>query len=233
MTLKRLAIAAVLLCCSTAAPALAQGVTLRFHEGLVTLTARNAPLRTILAEWARLGGATIVNGDRVAGGPLTLDLNAVPERQALDILLRSVSGYMAAPRVAGASGAAVYDRILILPTSTAPRPSTPQPGAQPQRPIQPPQQVAPPPIVEEEPFDDGVPDNPPPQPRGIPGRPSFPVPSPNGVPGNDQSDDDEPVPPPLMPGGPFGMPPGASSRPGVIVPVPPQPPQRRSPEPEP
>ena len=31
----------------------------------VTLIAQNAPLRTILAEWASVGGSTIVNADRV------------------------------------------------------------------------------------------------------------------------------------------------------------------------
>src|SRR5687768_2788930 len=104
----------------SALPARAQAVTLRFHDGLVTLRAQNAPLRAILAEWARLGGTTVVNAERVAGGPLTLELNGVPEAQALGILLRNVSGYMAATRAAGTPGASLYDRILILPTSSAP-----------------------------------------------------------------------------------------------------------------
>ncbi len=119
MSLKSLAVvAAVLFCC--AAPASAQAVRLRFHDGLVTLSTQNAPLRAILVEWARQGGTTIVNGDRVVGPPLSLELNAVPERQALDVLLRSVSGYMLAPRAAGSPGVTVFDRIMILPTSTAP-----------------------------------------------------------------------------------------------------------------
>ena len=94
------AAAAILL--MSAVPVRAQAVTVRFHDGLVTLTARNAPLRAILAEWARLGGTTIVNGERVAGPPLTLELNAVSERQALDVILRTVSGYMLGARPAGA-----------------------------------------------------------------------------------------------------------------------------------
>jgi len=94
---------------------------LEIRGGLVTLHAQNVPVRTILSEWSRLGGAKIIGGDRVAGSPLTLDLEGVPERQALDIILRGVSGYMLAAREAGATGASMYVRIMILPTSAAPR----------------------------------------------------------------------------------------------------------------
>ena len=52
---------------------------------------------------------------RVAGAPVTLELTDVPERQALDIVLRSVAGYMLAPRRAGSPGASTFDRIMILP----------------------------------------------------------------------------------------------------------------------
>ncbi len=47
---------------------------LEIRGGLVTLHAQNVPVRTILSEWSRLGGAKIIGGDRVAGSPLTLDL---------------------------------------------------------------------------------------------------------------------------------------------------------------
>ncbi len=105
---------------SCAVPANAQAVKLRFHDGLVTLSTQNAPLRAILTEWARQGGTTIVNGERWPEPPLSLELNAVPERQALDVLLRGVSGYMLAPASpAGQPGVSVFDRIMILPTSTA------------------------------------------------------------------------------------------------------------------
>ena len=46
-----------------------QSVKLQFDTDLVTLNAQNGPVRAILAEWARLGGATIVNGDRVVATP--------------------------------------------------------------------------------------------------------------------------------------------------------------------
>lgn len=241
--------AAAALVCIVAAPARAQGVKLRFHDGLVTLSAQNAPLRTILAEWARLGGTTVVNAERVVGPPLTLELNAVPEAQALAVLLRSVSGYMAALRAAGTPGASVYDRVLILPTSSAPRnpPPQPAPGFQPGRPVMPqPRPVQPEPepderIEEEEPpVDDDVPPvNPFVRPRNVPGgRPQpFPVPVPNvqPEPGEDPGIEPEPEQEAApQPGNPFGVPPGTTSRPGVITPVPQQPePQRTQPDPEP
>jgi hypothetical protein len=102
-------------------PAPAQQMKLEIRDGRVTLDAQNVPVRQILAEWARIGGARIVNGDKVVGAPVTLQLTGVPERQALDIILRSVSGYMLAARQAGSVGASAFDRILILPTSSAPR----------------------------------------------------------------------------------------------------------------
>ena len=103
-----------------AIPAEAQ-LKLEISNGRVTLDAVNVPTRQILAEWARIGGTRIVGGDKVAGAPLTLKLVDVPEKHALDIILRNVAGFMAAPRLASATpGASAYDRILIMATSSAP-----------------------------------------------------------------------------------------------------------------
>ncbi len=114
--------AALLVAC--AASASAQSIKLEFQDGRVNLTAQNAPVRAILAEWTRLGGTNIVNGDRVTGAPLTLELQGVSERQALDIVLRGVAGYMIAARELPGRGASKFDRVMILPTSSAPRPTT-------------------------------------------------------------------------------------------------------------
>jgi hypothetical protein len=223
---------AVLLLVVCAAPARAQqAIKLEFNNGRVSLNAQNAPLRAILAEWARLGGATIVGGDRVAGAPVTLELVAVPERQALDTLLRTVAAYLLAPRRAGSVGASTVDRILILPTSTAPRNPAPAPAANalpgPPRPAFP----RPPVIMNpgEPDVDDNDPDSPadlvaqprvvrPPQtlPGGAGGiMVPVPVPEPDGA-------DNEPVviggSAPTA-GNPFGVPAGSSARPGVIAPV--------------
>jgi hypothetical protein len=110
------------------APADAQNLKLQIQDGLVTLEAQNVPARQILAEWARIGGAKIVNGEKVVGAPLTLQIEGMPERQALDIVLRGASGYMLAARQEG-TGVSAFDRIMILPTSSAPRNAGPAPGA--------------------------------------------------------------------------------------------------------
>jgi hypothetical protein len=105
-----------------ALPAEAQ-LTLQISNGRVTLDANNVPARQILAEWARIGGTKIVGGEKVTGAPLTIKLVDMPEKQALDIILRNVAGFMAAPRLASAApGASSYDRILIMATSSAPAP---------------------------------------------------------------------------------------------------------------
>src|SRR6188508_1790504 len=73
-------------------------VQLAIRDGRVTLTATNATVRQILSEWARIGQTKIVNVERIPGGPVTLELNNVPEATALEVLLRAMSGYIAAPR---------------------------------------------------------------------------------------------------------------------------------------
>jgi hypothetical protein len=101
-------------------PAEAQ-LKLEISNGRVSLDAVNVPARQILAEWARIGGTKIVGGDKIIGAPLTLKLVDTPEKLALDIILRNVAGFMAAPRLATAApGASTYDRILIMATSSAP-----------------------------------------------------------------------------------------------------------------
>lgn len=114
-----------------AAPALAAGtVSVTMTGGRVTVIAENAPLRQILAEWARVGDTKIVNAEKVGGAPLTIQLVDVPEKEALDILLRSAAGYFTAPRPVPVAGASLYDRVIILATSrppASPPPSAPMP----------------------------------------------------------------------------------------------------------
>lgn len=118
-------------------------VQLTIQDGRVSLIATNVTVRQILTEWARIGQTKIVNVERISGGPVTLQLTNVPELQALDVLLRSVSGYLAAPRPTDASNLSRFDRIILLPTSVAPRAPAASPSPvfqQPQllRPSQPP-----------------------------------------------------------------------------------------------
>jgi len=55
---------------------------LQISNGRVTLHAQNVPVRTILAEWSKVGGTRIMNGDGVAGAPLTLDLQGARHHPA-------------------------------------------------------------------------------------------------------------------------------------------------------
>ena len=222
---------ACVMCC--AGPVRAQqSVTIEFDGGQVTL-------RAILAEWARLGGATIVNGDRVNGPPVTLELTGVPERQALDVVLRDVAGYMLAPRRGWATGASSFDRILVLPTSVAPKDPPPQAAASTPRRRAPRFPVVRQPLIPnvradevdepsdvQEPEGDGPAVTPGPGTRVMPERPFRPRLPAGSEPFNPNQDQNEPEAP--ADGGaapttanPFGVPFGSSSTPGVVTPVPP------------
>lgn len=87
-------------------------------NGNVSVSATNATLSQILAEWARVGQTRIVNIERVSSAPISIELVNVPEAQALDTVLRSMSGYLAAPRTAPVANASTFDRIFLLPTSS-------------------------------------------------------------------------------------------------------------------
>lgn len=103
-----------------AIPVSAGDLKLSMQNGRVTIVADNVPLRQILQEWARVGQTTIVNADKLIGANISLQLTDAPEREALDILLRSAAGYIAAPRPTAMANAATYDRITIMASSRAP-----------------------------------------------------------------------------------------------------------------
>ena len=102
----------------------AADVQISIRDGQVSLAAKDASVRQILTEWARVGRTKIVNVERIPGGPMTIELKNVPEKDALDMLLRSISGYIAAPRTPFVSDASLFDRIIVMPTSAAPSTTT-------------------------------------------------------------------------------------------------------------
>ena len=117
-------------------PGAAQSVSLTLKDGRVTLITQNATPAAILAEWARQGQVKVVDAERIPGSPLTLRLENVPEREALDIVLRSAAGYIAAPRAQAVAGnVSRFDRVIVMATSpgaaAAARPAAVQrsPGA--------------------------------------------------------------------------------------------------------
>ena len=192
----------------------AADVELSIHDGRVTLVATNATVRQILMEWARVGQTKIVNVERIPGGPQTLQLTNVPEQEALDLLLRSVTGYMAAQRPVSTANLSRYDRILVLPTLATAR----VPVAAAPTPVFP-QMPQPRPAADPDDGPSIVP------PRG----PVFPVPA-SPQQGNvpvEVGDEEAPNPPPAPAvNAPFGAVsvPGTSAvgtpRPGMVVPSP-------------
>lgn len=111
---------AIALISAAASVAAAGDLKLTLSNGRVTLIAQDVPLRQILDEWSRVGKTTIVNGDKLTGPTLTLQLVDRPEREVLDLLLRSASGYIAAQRAETIADASVFDRVMILPVSRGP-----------------------------------------------------------------------------------------------------------------
>lgn len=186
-----------------ASPAVAGELKLSMQDGRVTIMADNVPLRQILQEWARIGHAKIVNADKLSGPAVTLQLVNVTEKEALDILLRSASGYIAAPRPVAVAGAAMYDRVTILATS---RPPAATAGN-----VAPPTFQRPPmPVdVDDEPINVAMPpmNNPvagqfpgmPPQ--GVPGAPNIYVPQTQSQPGPMTSPRPGALPAPQLPPG--------------------------------
>lgn len=197
-----------------AATSSAQAVSLQFDNGRVTLNAQNAPIRTILVEWARLGGTRIVNGDRIGGAPVTLELTDMPERQALDILLRSAAGYVVTARQAP-GGPSTLGGVIILATSSAPRiqaPVTFGAATVQQRPLQ--EDPDDRPGVVAAPVLPGVP-----TPPGVPG-PSVVRIGPGGAPFNQPEPAQPATQTPARPVTTLQTLPG-TSRPGEITPPPP------------
>ena len=123
--MKRLVLALLLLVWS-ASPSWAAGLKLTMQDGLVSLDAQDVTVRQILTEWARIGKTRIINVERITGGPLTLKFDDTPEKQALDIVLRAIPGYVALPRATPVADASLYERILIMATTTAVAPLRPQ-----------------------------------------------------------------------------------------------------------
>jgi len=119
----------------------AEAGTLRieFSDGYVTISAADVPLREVLNEWARLGQTRVVNGENIGGALVTLELAHVPEKQALETLLRNVPGYLAAPRPTAIPGGSQFDRIVVMAGTVAPptRAAAPPPASPPA--FQPPQ----------------------------------------------------------------------------------------------
>jgi len=130
----RVFLSAALSLLAVGSPAFAD-VQIAMQNGRVSVVAKDATLRQILTEWARVGQTKVVNVERVPGAPMTIELRDVPEAQALEILLRSLSGYMAAPRAIPAPTLSRFDRIVVMPTIAAARQAVAAAAATPSTPV--------------------------------------------------------------------------------------------------
>ena len=117
-----LVVTAALLACAEGSAA--QTLSLRVQDGRATLEARGVSARQIVAEWAAQTEATVVGSDALSPEPVTLHLVEVPERVALDIILREARGYIlgAGPRRTAASN---FGSILIMPATSPRSPASP------------------------------------------------------------------------------------------------------------
>lgn len=95
-------------------------VQLSLTDTGVTLITNNATPRDILTEWKRVTGATVIGLEGLRGAPLTLRLENVPEREALDAVLRATAGRMYVDRDQPASGQSQFDRIVVVPARSKP-----------------------------------------------------------------------------------------------------------------
>jgi hypothetical protein len=115
---------------AAAASTASADVHLTMQGGRVTLVAKDATVRQILAEWERVGQTKVINAERVAGGLVNIELTNVPEQKALDVILRSVSGVVLAPRAAATGSQSTFERIIVMPPSIAPPNNLPPSTAQ-------------------------------------------------------------------------------------------------------
>jgi hypothetical protein len=104
-------------------------VQLSIRDGRISIVAKDATVSQILAEWAKVGQTKIVNGEKIPRDPITIELENVSEEKALDVVLRTASGYIAASRAIAVPNASRFDRIVVVPPSVVPTP--PPPGAAP------------------------------------------------------------------------------------------------------
>jgi hypothetical protein len=206
---------------TAAVTAQAQTVKVEFLMGKVNLTAQNASVRAIITEWGRVGGMRVINPERLSATPVTLQFSGVPERQALDILLRDVGGYMLGPRQANlVAGISAFDRLVVVTATAGPAPRPAPAGTvgsnQRQNLARRPAAIPPPePTPDNEPPAEPEPDEP--VQGGFPNRqnirPALMPPLPQG---------DAPpttTAPAPRPSNPFGVGAG-STRPGTVTPVP-------------
>lgn len=116
-----LAGAIMLACClastaraQEAVPAGSRSLVVSCDKGRMTIVADSVALRTIIQEWARVGGVRLVNPQYVSLVPVSVDLRNLPEGEALEVLLRALPGYMLQQRSTESGGASVFEKLAVM-----------------------------------------------------------------------------------------------------------------------
>jgi hypothetical protein len=132
MNVRTILVATAVLSLIGAGHASAQKLSLRVEQGLVTLEADNVTIDEILARWNSITGLNVVSKNgRGSDIPVTLRIAAMPERDALALVLRDLSGYIMGERRDPRTGLVSIDRVMILPDSAAQASAPPLPRVAP------------------------------------------------------------------------------------------------------
>jgi glycosyltransferase involved in cell wall biosynthesis len=92
-----------------------------FADGHVSLSAHGVTVQQVLQEWERVGRTQVDHPEAVPTKLLDIDLNDVPEEEALGVLLRSAGGFMVMPAPAPSQTTSHFGRILIVPPGASTR----------------------------------------------------------------------------------------------------------------
>ncbi len=104
----------------------------RFQQRCVSVTADNAPLHALLAEWARAGQLKLSGLDQVTDRPVTLHLACADERHALEALLAEADPLLV-PREVHLDGASSFVAVAILGRDPSLPRRTPRPDVIPEQ----------------------------------------------------------------------------------------------------
>ena len=92
-------------------------------NGYATLVAQNVSVSEVFAAWAKDGGTTVINAEKLPRGLISVQFDKTPEQKLVESLVRlskaQNAGWIAAPRrLDGPATPSRLETISILPTSS-------------------------------------------------------------------------------------------------------------------
>src|SRR5262245_5509445 len=91
----------------------AEPARVRFEGACVSVTVANAPLREVIAEWARAGQVKVTGGDLLPNRPVTVSADCIDERRVLDVILEGTDRILV-PREIETAGVSRFAGLLML-----------------------------------------------------------------------------------------------------------------------